>query len=158
LKDTKSKPTSNKFKSLKKYKLLQQYKKLHKSIPEDHYLVVEIVMPGCTQHKHIKGTKGGEQIKIHSDLQKVDQIKEYLLKITNASTGPFQQMFTKAIAPIVKMAQSLINIPEEAFLGGFCDIAPHKIACYRKENTVINKKMSFSNSQKKMRPSESLNG
>jgi hypothetical protein len=35
----------------------------------------------------------------------------------------------------------MINISNEAFLGGFVNIIPQKLACYQKNNTQINKKI-----------------
>jgi hypothetical protein len=50
-------------------------------------------------------------------------------------------MFSKNIAPLVQMAQAMINIPEKAFLGRFMDIVPQKLSCYQRNNTTMNKKM-----------------
>lgn len=136
------KPAKENYVNYKKWELLQSFINNQKQIPHGYYLVIEVVSSiNNIKHKHFKGAKGGERVTIHNDLKKFAEVKESLQKISQCVKGPFQQMFTKSIAPIVQMAQAMINIPEEAFLGGFTDIAPHKISCYQKENSSLNKKM-----------------
>jgi hypothetical protein len=50
-------------------------------------------------------------------------------------------MFSKTVRSLVQITQTMINIPDEAFLGGFANIFPQKLYCYQKNNMQINKKL-----------------
>jgi hypothetical protein len=83
------------------HQLLNKWRKKNGTIPEGNYLVIEVITSKCNEHTHRKGTKGGQRVTIHPDLHKLEEIKKYLTEAAAKQTGPFQQMFTKAIAPIV---------------------------------------------------------
>jgi hypothetical protein len=116
-------------------------KLLQMEIPEKSYPVLE-VLGGCLQHTHLKGEKGGVRVHIKNTLRECEEIKEHLKTISKTmKRGHLIELFSKQVAPIVRMAQALVNQPPEAFLGGFTDIVPHTLACYQQDNHMMKNKL-----------------
>ncbi len=57
-------------------------------------------------------------------MQSFEHVKTYLTDCTKALSGNMMKLFAKSVAPIVAIAQELLNQPVEAFLAGFTDIVP----------------------------------
>ena len=110
------------------------------SYPNKSYAVVEIICQSV-EHTHLKELKGGVRISIHQDLKEMEEIKSYLIEQSKTLRGPLIDLFSKNIQPIVQIAQTLVNQPVEAFLGGFTSIVPYKLACYQKDNSKMRKKL-----------------
>ena len=119
---------------------------------EQCYVVVEI-LGDFVEHEHLKGTKGGIRINCADSLKHLRAVKEHLNARVSVMQGNYLDILKRETAPIVKMAQALINQPAEAFIGGFTDIVPHRLACYQKDNQKIKQKLQ---SQFGITPTDSL--
>jgi hypothetical protein len=80
--------------------------------------------------KHIKGSKGGNQISIEEGMQNFVEVKSYLTKQVKALSGNMMKLFAKSVVSIVVMVQKLLNQPIKTFMTGFTDIVPYKLCLF----------------------------
>ena len=74
----------------------------------DSYVVIEILHEN-TQHKHLKGTKSGIRVNVAESLKQLKVIQDNLDQRVCIKEGTLRQVLQKQTAPIVQMAQALIN-------------------------------------------------
>jgi predicted GTPase len=89
----------------------------------NQYAIIEVVAVQRS-HTHVKGATGGVRTNVVEELKNLDIVKRVLNERSKIQSGPLVSLLAKAVAPMIKMAQSLMNQPVEAFLGGVTSCVP----------------------------------
>lgn len=124
--------------NVEKIRILKEFLAKSSVLSNDSYVVVEVI--GLQhQHHHLKGSKGGVRLHVDDELKHLDVIKHELSNRIGVVQGKMLSLFSKQVAPLIQMAQSLLNQPTESFLAGATSLIPHKLSCYQKNNSNFHK-------------------
>ena len=134
-----TKPTTD-VNKIKKFQIQEFYKLNKNKIPSDSFVIVEILGEHYA-HQHLKGSKGGSRVYVEESLKQLEGLKGDIANKTDGMNQKTISLFAKSVAPIIIMAQNLLNQPTEAFLGGFTDEIPHILACYQKDSSKMKAKL-----------------